>query len=93
MAMRCDVRRHQVQRGGKGNLEILDERIQQCGAERVIIVDTEHGRAGVCREHSMEYSEYRDLNVGKPTKERKPWARMRRGVIIMGDEREFPQKS
>ena len=93
MAMRCDVRRHLVQRGGEENKEILDERFQQCSTERAVIVDCEHGRVGVCKEHVKEYSEYRKLNEGKPTKARKPWARLRRGVIIMGEERELTQKS
>ena len=87
MAVKCDTRRHVVRREQQGSLSaIVDERFQGCAAERAIIVETEQGRAGLCEEHLIEYNVYRQKNSGQPTKDRTPWARLRRGLVIMGDE-------
>jgi len=90
MAVKCDVARHMVKRGTKEE-GILEERFQGCPNERVIIVATEQGRAGLCAEHLAEYNEYRQANAGKPSKDLKPWARLRHGKVIMGEEVPIPE--
>jgi len=88
---RCDVLRHITRRGkvtqGEVQVEgILEEEFRQCTGSRVAIVSGDHGRVGVCLECLNEFHEFRLSNQGKPTKDKDPWVRMRRGKQIMGSE-------
>lgn len=87
MSVKCDVRRHCVKREDQNGLSaIVDESFKRCPEERVSIVQTGQGRVGVCLDHLLEYNRYKLANTGRRTADLQPWARLRRGVIIMGEE-------